>query len=467
MKYSIPTIVSAVIGIVAIPVITRIYPPEEYGKISLFYSLGILFATFFSFDLCSSCIRFHSESKNEVSRKALFNFAFFVGTIVTVLVGIWVFAFFRESLAVYIFGEANGYALLIFFLYIELNIIYKLQVNYSRLAFDARNYNFQQTFYILTNKIFFAFAAIISTNYIYAILIIVVSMAIQELTIGRKCLKFQFEMPGKAVIKRMLCFSIPLLPVNMAVILNNSIAKMVLSFYGDFNTLGVISIATNLANTFNIISSAFCVYWGPFMYQNYDKEKKLIKQIHNYVILVSLAMVIGIFVFQDILFYILGQNYRQSQPYFLLIMLMPIQLLICETTSYGINLANKTYISMIISIISCVVNGGIVIYFYPKLGAVAVSLGIAVSALYQLIVKSAISQKFYASIDSYLKTFASIAVMVLICVSNLVLYHSLLYRILLALCCIGVGFVLFHKEIGELAAFVRQAFHKIAKERTK
>ena len=61
LKYSIPTIVSAIIALTVIPIVSRLFPEEEYGYITNYYSFGMLFMGLFLLGFDSAYIRFYNE----------------------------------------------------------------------------------------------------------------------------------------------------------------------------------------------------------------------------------------------------------------------------------------------------------------------------------------------------------------------------------------------------------------------
>lgn len=460
LRYSIPTIVSSVVSIAIIPIITRLYPTDEYGKVSLFYSVGAMLASVFTLGLTSACIRFFYEPLEGSNKQESFNYAFLTGATITVIMSVVSFTLLRKPVTQYLFGEDNAKSLVLFFLYIISTAAYKMQSNYARLSHLVFQFNVLQVIYILVNKVFFVLAVIYSTNYFYSIALMTIGLMVETLTIGRKNLKLDFSLPNRFARKQMIAFSLPLLPNDIAVMLNNSAAKFILSYFGDFSAVGVISMATNIANTFNIISNAFAVYWSSFMYENYIREQEMIKKIHNAMELMSVFMVVAIYAFQDVLYLILGGNYRSSQPYFLLIMLMPIQLLICETTSYGINISKKTYINMFVSLASCFVNILISFFLYPQLGILAMAWGIGISAIVQLCLKTIIAQKYYRSIVQPWQTMTGIILICSLCISNLLLFEHLVIRLAISVCVIFISCLIYKKEFIWVINLARSIFQK-------
>ena len=453
-KFSIPTVVSALVSIFAIPIITRIYPTEEYGIISLFFSLGGIFAPIITLGLHSSAVRFFYEPAYDSKGKNNFNLAFAVAIGMTLVLGI-VFNIFMVPISSVVFSEANRIGINLLLLYIFSTAIYRLQSNYSRLSIHAKNFNIQQICYILGSKVLFAVAAIYSTNYMYAISLMTIFLLIQIFTIGRSDYKFNPNYPGKKARVELFKFALPCIPNDLTEMLNNAMAKLVLSFFGEYSASGIISMATNVANTFNIVSNAFTAYWDPFIYENYNKEKQFIVRVHDYIMCISIMMVIAIFAFQDILYLILGKNYRSSQSIFMLILLMPVQILICATTGYGITIKKKTNINMLISILACIINASTSVFLYSFIGANAVAYSIAISALIQLGLRTIIGQKYYRSIESYGRTAIAILLIVYVCVINVFLYNKLKIRLIVSVLLFTITLIIYRKQLVSLINIIK------------
>ena len=284
-------------------------------------------------------------------------------------------------------------------------------------------------------------------------------MILEVSVVGRRSYSFSLDLPGRNAIKQYIRFSLPLLPNSIIIRLNNSIAKMVLSYYGDLSGLGIISMGTNLANVFGLFTSAFAVYWSSFMYENYQKEQKMIREIHNYCMLISIVLISSIMIFQDVLYLLLGSQYRVSQSYFMLIMLSPIQVLICETTSYGINISRRTYISMVISLITCAVNFGVCYFLYPFLGGLAMAIGIAMSAVFQIIFRTLFGQMYYVSIKSRWQTITSFIIIISIPILNTWVFDILNIRVIVALLALGMSGIIFGREIGNAFMIIINIIH--------
>lgn len=450
VKYCIPSIISALIGLIAIPIISGIYPADDYGKINLFYSVGNMLMYIVLLGLDSAYIRFYFEPPKGLSKDNLFSIAFVFGFLNTLIMTLIIYVFFSDKASYYLFGEAHKNLLILMSMYVLGLIMFRLLSIETRMENQAFLFNVQQILLIITNRVSFVLVAFYSTNYkysIFAISICSIFIGIIFLLFQKKKDVFELENINLGKIRYLMKFALPLMPATVMTWVNNSAAKMVLSGYKDYNLVGILSIATSLANVFSIVSSAFCTYWSPYMYSNYKKEQDFIKKVHNVVLLVSIVVILIIFCFQDVLYLFVNGEYKDSQKYFLLIMLSPIQQLLCETTFYGVNIANKTIYNLYISIIAGIFNVIACIWLYPKLNIWGIIIGISGAAIFQLISKTLIGQKYYESIVSKKTTFLSYLLMIIIAISNIFMFKYLILRIIVSITIIILCMFFFKSEI--------------------
>lgn len=449
-RYCIPSIFSAIVGIIAIPIISKIYSTSDYGKINLFYSVGNMLLYIVLLGLDSAYIRFYFEPPKGFNKDKLFALSLYIGLLNTLIIACVSSICFPEIVSNYLFGEVNRFLIILMAVYIIGLILFRLLSIETRMENKAFMFNLQQILLIVTNRVSFVLIAFFTTDYRYSI----AAISISSLGLG---MVFYFIQKGIKIIslngikyaflKDIFLFAIPLMPTMVMTWINNSAAKMILSGYGAFELLGIFSIATSLANVFSIIPSAFGTYWSPFMYSNYNTQQEFIKKVHNYILLLSLGMVLAVFSMQDILYFFVNGEYRESQPYFLLIMLSPIQSLLCETTSYGINLQNKTKFNLYVSLLAGGFNILACILLYPIFKIWGIVVGISGASLIQLIVKTVIGQKMYVSIEKKFKTYMGYLLIVVLCISNIVAYKNYQIRLLFVVLIGFTAIFLFRKDI--------------------
>ena len=450
VKYCIPSVVSAIIGILVIPIISRIYPTSDYGKINIFYSVGNMVLYIVLLGLDSAYIRFYFEQPEGIERKQLFQLAFWTGALLDMIACAAAICLFPNIVGNYLFGEVNNKLVFLLGVYIFGLLLFRLLTIETRMENQALLYNIQQLLLIFTNRVSFVLIAFYTTDYQYALFAITISSLVIGVffLVKQKALNdFKLSHIPIEKLQYIFKFAIPLMPTTVMVWLNNSAAKIVLSGYDDFDSVGVLSIATSVANIFSLIPSAFAIYWSPFIYKNYKIEQDFIKKIHSYICILSIGIILFIYYVQDIIYAFVGIGYKTSQPYFLLIMLAPIQSLLCETTSYGIVLSNNTKYNLYISILAVSFNILFGFFLYPQLHIYAVVIGIAGAAIVQLFLKTVIGQRYYESIENYGQTLAGALIIISIAICNVFTYDLIKARIVIGILVLMLSYLIYHRQI--------------------
>lgn len=464
LKFCFASMASAVIGFVLIPIISKGYPTDQYGRINMFYSMGSILMSLFLLGLDNAYIRFFNEPLPSVNNKRLFGLGIIFSTVFGLLVTAFAYWVCPDLVLRLLFGVIdNKKLILLLFVYSESQAIMRMLILNSRLRMQALQYNVKQILMLIATRLSFVFALPASTNYVPAITIMTCStllFVVLIFMIDRKEIDFRVTKVQKQDFRSVMKFSLPTMPAAVITFLNNAISKFALSHAGDFGSIGVLSIATSLANVFSIIPSAFSTYWSAFMYKNYRTEQRMIRKVHDWIMLLSILIVCGILLFQDVLYSIISDNYSSSQSYFMIIMLMPIHMLIAETTSYGITIQKKTHISLIISILTCLINYAVSAACVGFVGCMGAALGIGVSAVFALTAKSVYGQKYYASITSARKTFAGCTTVVLLCICNFFIYDRFLLRFCVAAAAVLISCAIYRTEVQDCRRVVKKMLAK-------
>ena len=459
IKFCVPSVVSAIVAIAVIPLVSNVYPTDEYGKINLFYSVGNMLLYVCLLGLDSAYIRFYFERPDDVKKEQLFSLAMWTGVGTITVLTVLVIAFVPDLVSEYMFGELNYICIIGMLLYVVGLVVLRLISIEARMDARSLRYNIIQILLILTGRVSFIVVAIYSTFYQYSILAISCTTFVLGVAfcIGFNKIKaLTFPKLKKKSLRMVFLFALPLMPATIMIWLNNSLGKMILSGYGNYDDVGILSIATSVSNVFSVIPAAFTVYWSPFMYKNHKKEHVFIKNAHDYVCLLIAVLVACFFLFQDIIYIFVGVDYKSSQSYIMLVMLLPIQSLFCETTGYGISLSKKTQYSLLVSVTAVATNFVLGVLLYRIIGVYGVTIGIAASAVIMMILTSVIGQHFYCSINDKRKSVVTMAIVVAVSVANTFVYNDLSIRIIIGLMVLGISGVIFHVQVKRcISSFVK------------
>ncbi len=462
-KYSIGTLVSAAISFLIIPIVSNYYSTDDYGKINLYYSIGniMLYLSFLGFD--SAYLRFYYEPPYGLNKKDLRRIAFFTAIGVLFLCFVAGFLLYREKISLLMFGEYKPVLLIAFVFYVLGLIAFRLVSIQTKMEGKPLLYNVQQILMVLSTRVLFVLGLLIDSGYECALLVMTVStllFAIVVAVLSGDKTKPQKKRVDFGCYKSLFAFSFPLMPAMVLMWVDSSVGKIILSYKNMYSDTGIISLAVTLASVFSIFASSFCVYWSSFMYSYYKEKQEFIKKVHNYVVLASAIICLMIMAAQDILFYVVNSDYNMSQKYFMIFMLAPIQVLISETTSYGITIQEKTKYNFYISGASVFINISVSLIFFDLGSVFSVSLGMAAMALFQVLTKLFIGQKLYQSITSMKKTFAGIFVIFLICFCNIRAYDSYVIRGGVILAAAVLICIIYHSELISVRKVCRETLNK-------
>ncbi|XJZ27088.1 lipopolysaccharide biosynthesis protein [Bacillota bacterium Lsc_1132] len=449
-KFSIVTVFSALLSLMVIPLISRVFSVEEFGKINMFITVGNMMMSVALLGMDNAVVRFFHEPLKGTNKKSILFFSLIVGCCINAIITALIFLINPYFISALLFGEVNFVVLIMLSVYVTTLIIFRQLNTMYRMEEKSREYNTQGIAQIMINRVLFVGVALFLPTYFYATLTITLGMVLlmifyiwkqRELFIGVNPL-----LPTISIYKLMQ-YSIPLMPMALIILLNNSIGKLMLSGTGRYDEIGVLAMGISLANIFAILPAGFGVYWSAFMYSNYKTENQLIRNVHNYVILISILMVILIIMTQDILYFLLGGDYRSSQPYFMLLMLGPITALISETTAYGVSIAKKSNLNLIATVVGFIFNLIICYFTIPVYGGLGAAIGVGISSVIIMILRTLIGQHYYRSIERTSKTAIGIIMIITMCIGNLFYFDNILIRMIIIIPIIFISYFIFRYEL--------------------
>lgn len=185
----------------------------------------------------------------------------------------------------------------------------------------------------------------------------------------------------RALMKRMLSYSWPILILGIAGILNQTADKIIFPYVyrgTDAHTqLGIYGAASKIAMIMAMITQAFRYAYEPFVFgkaKDKDNRETYSKAMKYFVIFTLLAflMVVG---YMDILKYILGRDYWEGLKIVPIVMAAEIMMGIYFNLSFWYKLTDRTIWGAYFSGIGCAVLIAVNILFVPYYGYQACAWG--------------------------------------------------------------------------------------------
>lgn len=441
VKFSVASWIQAAIALISVPIITRIFSPEEFGKINMFTLSVSILSILVGLAMDQSYVRFFKEYDSDSSRKKMLTQLISICSI-SYSVCISLIFIFGKSLSEYLFGEFNFLVIYICLpLMILATVVLLYQSLYFRMNENALGYGILSVLTVFSTKIFLVCAALIQPTYTLGILLTVIGTSI--LVFSYKLFYPQsFEINKLKLNKEQIVtyfkYSLPLLPVAIIVFLNRATIRLLLKDFVSYTALGIFTASITVAGLLQIIESGFRVYWTPFMYSNYKTENALIKKIHSGITLIIISFSLLIILFSDLIFLLLGEEYRSGKSIFALLLIAPVAYTISETTCYGIYINKKTRLQFYCTVFTFIANIIIGLLLIPSLGIFGAAITNAVGGLVFFISRTYYGLKEYNSAEKLSRTFIALGILILCasinyCITDILLRDLLISSLLILL----------------------------------
>ena len=456
--FSMMTWVSFLLAFIASPIATRVFLPEELGKINLFFTYSGLFVSFCYIGLDQAYVRFFKEPPLPLSTKGLFSFCTYIAVGVAIFISV-LFLLFKNPLSKEIMGEVEPTIIYCLGIYcISLVVLRFISLSY-RMQQNAVLYSIQGIVQAFLTKMAYVVVGLMQPNAYFSIILLTICLAlftIACIAFQRKNFTFKLKKEITPTVKRTIFyFALPLAPLAIFSYFTNSATQLVLNQLMGKAAIGIYSAALGLASTVNIIQSGFNAYWAPYVLENYkNNQKTRFYSVHKIMACLLCLFGLGLALFQEVLYLIIGENFRSSMLFFPFLLFSPICYCLSETTCMGINISKKTYWTTIIFLITGITNIVCCYLFIPTFGMVGAAFASTITAILTLILRSVIGLYYYRAIPSYIYIVYTVVLLLASSFTNLFFDGITKYSIIIGL--LVIFFVLFRKEILQLWQLLKE-----------
>lgn len=462
LSFSIGGYVNALIGLLTVPIVTRMLSPEQYGIASLISIIVEMLVVFCSLALDQSFVRFFYEVEEE-ERGKLLQDCLYYPVFITIFSSLIIFIF-RNQISMFILGKKEKVIWIIIVFSIVALIIKSFAFLVVRMQQKGGLYSF---FYILIKVVEFSFILlffkIYGNDYKVIVLAILFSTLITSLlmiVVERKI----WKLGGKRKIekKELLNFSAPLVLTLALTWVFGSSDKITIKIFSNLKELGLYSGAFRIVSVISVIQTGFTSFWTPFIYERYSKNPDdlvFYKKANDYLSLIFFLIGFSILATRNIIIILLGEKYYDSLFIVPMLIFVPIMYLISETTMMGIGFKKKSkyflYISIIVAIFNIIGN----ILLVPKYGAKGAAISTGISYIMFFSLRTYFSLKLI-NFGFNLKRIYMVTILLLCYALYLSFYNNLKYTILLGGLLIITVLLIYKSVLLEL----KQKFIKIRSE---
>ena len=473
--YTLPSIASQVIGIILVPIYTRIFVPADYG-IMAGISLAIPITTWLL--MCgieSAVARHYMDSQDEQDKKVTAATGlYFVAILSFSVVGISVLFFSKEISQLVLDDPQYSTYFVVALAAIPFQLCYKLALDILRFRFRVNLRTILSIAHMLVNiglTIYFVVFLRIGILGVYlATLITGVTFCVAVLLMvwrnyGRV---FSFQR-----LKQMLAYGIPLVPTSMVAYIYQYADRYLLIRLANLEAVGLYSVGMTIASAITLIMGGFQSAWVPIMLSTFRDEgsKEFYARVFNYYWALVLFAAVGISLLsKEVITILAPATYLDASkvvPFLLLSILFYNGL---TAFSFGISIAKKTKYRLMLMTVTAAINIGLNYLLIPGYGMVGAAIATLISSVIHGIASFIVSQRLYHVTYDLATFFKILMVAVAIMFTSYFLFSDVnLQNILIKVGLIGVfmACLYFFKLIGreELIYLKKLAYRVLLRRR--
>ena len=451
VKYSIATIINALIYGVSLLCVSWFVDPDVYGQVDIFASTTTLIMNICILGMDQSFIRFFNEPPKPLDKNSLFGACFGFSSVVLLITCLISCIFFPQRVLGIFFADelATKYLWMLF-----ANAFFSMIGRYINILYRMDGkivlYTVESVANQFFTKLFFLFGTAVKRDFDTLVLFMLIGMggfALVFLFLNIKRISISPKILFSEANRQLLPYGLALAPTAIMLWLNSLFSKVYISKTIGKGPAGVFAMVSTLANLVALVQAGFATFWSAFIYSHYNTEQELIKQVHDYLTLLILEFFCLILAFEDVIFFILGDSYRSGMAVFPIMLLIPIFSVIQETTVYGISIAKKPIYDTIGIGLSVVGNIGFCVLLAPKFGIYGTCIALAAANFVMFLFRTVIAQKLYCSIVSPVRTAAAIGIMFALTFLTCVFSDNFPIKFAVSVGGMAVYFILYRKQL--------------------
>ncbi len=461
IKFSIPSWIGFIINIVSVVIITRYFLPDAYGLINTFNVSSTFIMGLVCLGLDSGFIRYFFEPPDGFDRNRLILISILIPVLILLVLSAALLTVASTRLSIFIFGMDNSFLLVLLFGNVISLLVIRFVTIYYRMEGNTFLYAIFSIAMQLALKGALVFAALVKPDYEFAILSSVIAMisivVVFLLFAGRRILPTRktYSIVEIRSLKQLFIYSLYTWPVPILLYFNTLATLIIIRVYLDNAAVGIFSSVSVFVGVIGVLQGGFSTFWSGYMFEHYKTQVFRITRMHDYISFFVIVLMACFVLFRDVMFLLLGAKYQASKPFFALLLLYPLLLLLSETTCYGISIAKKTSLLLIVTFSSVLLNIGTIWLLIPSYGLLGACFGSAVAGFVFFGAQSYYGQKYYKSIEHCGRTFFTVLSIVVLAVGNLLLNNSFWGLIALSMTGLLLAGFVYRNEILQIISFVK------------
>lgn len=345
--YGLASALNRFLGFLLLPIYTRVFKPSDYGTLDIFNVL-IYFLTIFSgLEVWGAVAREYMEVQSDIKKKQLLiSTGFWQIVILSFFLFIILGMFSSKIQSILSIGKDSRTVLLLSLFIVPFATLYSYFNVLMR--FEKRPWFFlagtvlQLIFNVLFTLIFvFEFRFGITSVFLgqllgYFIVTTFFYFILRKYIILKICF---------STLRKLLFFSLPLVPAVIAVWLNSYSNRFFMLKYLSLNEIGIYAVALKISSIFLFIEYALRLGWTPILYEIIKENNYQVTLIRIYVLLLKILGLIFIFIAifsKEIILLLVSYEYLEASKIAALMCIPTVILILNLIVSASPSISKKT-----------------------------------------------------------------------------------------------------------------------------
>jgi len=403
IKYFPAQIVPGIVGFISIPLITRLFPPGEYGNYVLLISTVSILSAIVGW-LSMSIIRFYPAYERDKKLDEFYETVLkmaFVSILMISLIFLSVLLLLKSHISarlrelmyigLLVFILVSCFEVLLQFLRAKRQIIwysgFKVWKSITAIVFGIL---LVIVFHLGIDGLVWGsvFGLVIAFPWLWKVSVEKVSLNTKSISVP--------------LVSKMAKYGFPMVIGNLAAWILGLSDRYVLEFFRSSQEVGIYSASYVISErAIMLLATLFALTSGSIVYNMWEKEgekksQEFMRKLTKYYLLVCIPAVVGLSALAKPLISILtGQGYHGGYRIVPLVALGAFFLGLQQSFHPGINFCKKTHLIMFAIIASGLFNLGLNFLLIPKYGYIAAAVTTLVSYAFLLVLVIFVSRRFF------------------------------------------------------------------------
>ena len=387
--YGVAAVLPRVINFLLVRVHTDALPAAHYAENTDFYIWAALFAVLLTFGMETTFFRFYKDTDKKDSLVA----TTFISISVGVGMFLLIFSLLFEPISIFFGFGTNPLRLQLFMAILALDTLAMVPFAYLRASNRPVKYTFIKLINVgiivivqllalrwipnwerhgvaLPDWLLSNYPKISKVNYIFIANLLGSALSFLLLIPYLIRFKWQFD---KALYKKMLLYSYPIVIAGLAYVVNENLDKFLIGKLIDKETEGLYAAAYKLAIFMNLYIMAFRLGAEPFFFNISHKKnaKETYALIMKYFVIIGSFVLLGIVAFLDLFKHFINPDYWVALGIVPIVLLANLFLGIYHNLSIWYKLTDKTRYGMYFSIFGAIITVVFNLVMLPIIGFMA------------------------------------------------------------------------------------------------